>query len=171
MHRKGLTLIELLITLAIASILLTVAVPSFAVWVQKSQLRTAAYDLLKDIHKTREEAVKRHARVTLWNSDNDWDTGRVLFVDDNEDGQHGSGETLLFDRAEVAGDIQITGNGPLSTMISYNANGESMLAGGGFQAGTLTLCAKDLDTAYQITISPGGRPRMTSEADSSAVCP
>jgi prepilin-type N-terminal cleavage/methylation domain-containing protein len=71
MPSKGLTLLELLVTLSIAAIFMAVAAPSFDDLINRNCLRAAAYDLLTDIQKTRSEAFNRASRVTLKNDDDD----------------------------------------------------------------------------------------------------
>ena len=171
MQCKGITLLELLVTLSIAAILLSLAVPSFSSWMTKNRLRTAAYDLLTDIQKTRSEAVMRSTRITLWNgADNNWASGWEIFVDSDQDGVHDSGETLLYTRSDRDGTLEITGNSSVATMVSYQPAGQSVLASGSFQAGTLTLCGRGINKAYQIVISRGGRPRMIAVTRSAAGC-
>lgn len=171
MQSKGLTLLELLVTLSIASILLAIAAPSFADWITQNRLRTSAYDLLTDIHKTRNEAVSRVSRVSLWNVDGDWDTGWQMFVDDNANGDLDTGEQLLFERTAMATGIDINGDSSVAGMISYAASGHSLTTTGAFQAGILTLCGDGADKAYQIVISRGGRARMVAVTSDSSVCP
>lgn len=171
MQSKGLTLLELLVTLAIAAILLAVAAPDFARWITQNRLRTTAYDLLTDIHKTRNEAVSRAARASLWNMDGDWHSGWQMFVDDNANGSLDSGETLLFERGARAADISISGNSSVSSMVSYAANGYSLTAAGAFQAGTITLCGEGASEAYQIVVSLGGRARLSAVTNNSSLCP
>lgn len=171
MRCKGLTLIELLVTLSIAAILLSITTPAFSSWITQSRLRAAAYDLLTDIQKSRSEAVKRGARITLWSmADGDWGSGWEIFIDTNADGDRDAGETILYTRGAQASVVDISGNYNVSSMISYQASGETALASGAFQAGTLTLCGQGIDKAYQIIISRGGRPRMISATRTAAGC-
>lgn len=61
----GFTLVELMITILVASILVTLAVPSFSRFVTSSRLAEQTNDLIAAIHFTRSEAIKRNARLTL----------------------------------------------------------------------------------------------------------
>ncbi len=171
MQSKGLTLLELLASLSIAAILMAVATPGFAQWINKNRLRTAAYNLLTDIQKTRSEAVNRASRVTLRNSDKGWDTGWQMFVDDDADGNFDTGETLLFEREAISANVSISGNSAVSSMVSYGASGQSLTPAGAFQAGTITLCGSGVSKAYQIVLSRGGRARLVSDDGSSNWCP
>lgn len=61
----GFTLLELLITIAVVSIMIGIAVPSFRDMVANQSVRSAAETLHSSIVQARAEAVKRNANVTL----------------------------------------------------------------------------------------------------------
>jgi type IV fimbrial biogenesis protein FimT len=61
----GFTLVELMITLAIAIILLVIAVPSFRSLTLSNKLTTAANDVVNAINVARMEAIKRNANTQL----------------------------------------------------------------------------------------------------------
>jgi type IV fimbrial biogenesis protein FimT len=62
---RGFTLIELMITLVVASILLAMAVPSFTGMMVSSRLANQTNELISMISFTRSEAVKRNAGLRL----------------------------------------------------------------------------------------------------------
>jgi type IV fimbrial biogenesis protein FimT len=62
---RGATLIELVITIVVLSILLFAALPSFTVWLQNTQIRTAAEGILSGLQLARTESVRRNERVEL----------------------------------------------------------------------------------------------------------
>jgi type IV fimbrial biogenesis protein FimT len=64
-HGAGFTIIELMITVALASILLAVAVPSFTQMIVGNRLTTQTNDMVAAISLARSEAIKRNANVTL----------------------------------------------------------------------------------------------------------
>ena len=61
----GFTLIEVMITIAIVSILVIAALPNYSLWIQNSRIRTAADALLNGLQLARAEAVQRNALVVF----------------------------------------------------------------------------------------------------------
>ena len=68
-NNKGLTLLELLITIAIAAILLAIVVPSFRSVFISSNVDSTYLQLAADIAKLRSEAIKRNKHAVLCASD------------------------------------------------------------------------------------------------------
>jgi type IV fimbrial biogenesis protein FimT len=62
---QGFTLIELMVTIALAAILLSVAVPSFSQLVAKMRVEGLANNLATDLQLARSEALQRRANVSL----------------------------------------------------------------------------------------------------------
>lgn len=61
--QRGLSLIELMIALVIIALLLFVAVPSFGVFLQNTQIRNAGESVLQGLNLARAEALRRNAPV------------------------------------------------------------------------------------------------------------
>jgi len=61
----GVTLIELLITIVIMSLLIFLALPSYTIWMQNTQIRTAGEGILSGMQLARSEAVRRNTNVEL----------------------------------------------------------------------------------------------------------
>jgi type IV fimbrial biogenesis protein FimT len=62
---RGFTMVELLITIAVAAVLVVIAVPSFRNITLSNKLTTAANDVISAINVARMEAVKRNANTQL----------------------------------------------------------------------------------------------------------
>ena len=61
--RRGFSLIEMMITLAVVAIVILLGAPSFAAWIQNTQIRSGAESMLTGISLARVEALKRNATV------------------------------------------------------------------------------------------------------------
>ena len=81
---SGFTLIELMVTIAIASILLMIATPSFVAFQRNSELTSLANSFIAAVNATRGEAMKvgRHAMAVPADGTN-WSSGWTVFVDND----------------------------------------------------------------------------------------
>lgn len=90
----GVTLLELMIGIAIASILATLAAPSFNQLIASTRLNTQTTELMSALLYARTEALKRNANVSLCHSANPaaaaptcsanangWSSGWIVFTD------------------------------------------------------------------------------------------
>jgi type IV fimbrial biogenesis protein FimT len=83
---KGFTLIELVVTMAIAIILVSIAVPSFRTTAQNSRITAHANDFVSDLSLARSEAIRRRSNVVVCTSNTgtsctaggNWSAGRVI---------------------------------------------------------------------------------------------
>jgi type IV fimbrial biogenesis protein FimT len=64
--KRGFTLIELAVTLAIVAILFAQAAPSFTAWIHNAQIRTAAESMQSGLQLARAEAIRRNRSVYFW---------------------------------------------------------------------------------------------------------
>jgi len=87
----GFTLVELMVTISISAILMTVAIPSFRDFLLNNRRSTQANDFVLALTSAKSEAVKRGVPVTLCSRASDttcagsttWDSGWLVFVDNN----------------------------------------------------------------------------------------
>jgi type IV fimbrial biogenesis protein FimT len=166
----GFSLVELLTVLACVGVMVSVAAPSFDTMAGSMRVSTASNDILGDILLARSEAMKRNRRVVLCKSadgssctpDGGWHQGWIVFVDDDGNGLRGGTEEILQRQPALDAKLRLTGNSTVAKYVSYAAGGHSKLVGGGFQAGTLTLCRASLEpgTGRQIILNATGRPRV-----------
>ena len=63
--QAGLTLIELIIGVVIVGIVLALAMPSYATWIQNTRLRNGAESILTGLQFARAEAVRRNTNVSF----------------------------------------------------------------------------------------------------------
>lgn len=175
----GMTFIELLVTISIAAILLTLAVPAFVSLLQSNRFTTFSNNYLTNLHFARSEAIKRNTRVTLCKSADGvtctktgyWSQGWLVFHDTNNNAQVDTGEHILRVHEALPINLAFKGNTNVANYVSYSSSGRTQLTSGAFQAGTLTLCrpATSASEARNIVISSTGRPRV--EKVNVATCP
>jgi type IV fimbrial biogenesis protein FimT len=167
---RGFTLIELMIVLAVASVLLGTAIPTMTSMTKSVQLSSASNQLLAGLLLARSEAIKRNGRGVICKSadgatcsaSGDWEQGWLVFHDADNDGSRDAGEAIVQQVQHLAGDLRVKGNLSVGRYISYGADGGTRFASGGFQAGTITVCLRSANAgeARQIIVSSSGRPRV-----------
>lgn len=89
MKNRGFTMVELMITIAVLSIALSLAIPSFNATIAKNKLTAARDDLIKSFQFTKSEAINRNANVSICPSVNgtscsgtdDWEGGWIVYLD------------------------------------------------------------------------------------------
>lgn len=64
--RRGFTLVEMMISIAILAVLLGLAAPGFQIFVRNTQIRTTADSLQAGMQLARSEALRRNVRVSFW---------------------------------------------------------------------------------------------------------
>lgn len=105
---QGFTLIELIVTMAVASILLGVGVPSFLEAIRDGRLSSEATCLNLALLSARSEAVRRSADVTVCpyggpdSCGTDWSKGQLVFTEGT-----GSAPTGDLDTATVEADSTV----------------------------------------------------------------
>lgn len=89
-RQSGFTLVELLITVAIAAILLSLAAPNFREMLVKRSVQAAAETLASDMRFARSEALKRSTQTVICRSTDgakcstvvgSWSEGWIVYVD------------------------------------------------------------------------------------------
>ena len=169
-RQRGFTLIELIVTLSIAAILLTVAVPNFITFVQNNRLASQANDFVTMLNYARSEAVKRNQTITVCSSTTGtscagsatWDSGLLVFADSSGDGVVDVGEDILQVRQAMEGSNTLRAGA--RTRVTYRSNGFSP----GFND-TFRLCdSRGKDSARAIVVSMQGR---VSTRTGTASCP
>ncbi|BBM00709.1 GspH/FimT family pseudopilin [Microbulbifer sp. GL-2] len=161
MTKQGFTLLELLVGLTVVSILLLTAMPSFTQFIQNTRVETATEDLLNAVQLTRTNAITRNQRITMRNL-GQWELGWEVFIDLDNNGTRSDDELLLSKRGALD-NIVVIPNSPVKNYISFISSGESRRTGsplGAFQAGTLYICATDIESGQALILSRSGRLRI-----------
>jgi type IV fimbrial biogenesis protein FimT len=151
-RQRGLTLLELVITLCIVAILAGIAVPDFTSAIKRNNSTTIAYALMGIVQYARTEAVSKGTPVTLCGStngtqcDKNWSTNILVFVDHNGNGAVDTGDTIL----QIASPLKtgetlawhVFGNKPYLQMQPYGMTY--------YQNGNFTYCPADRDAHYAV---------------------
>lgn len=183
MHgQQGFTLFELIITLAIAAVVVGLAAPSFSSMIQDNRLSSQSLGFVAALNLARSEAIKRRVQVTLCKSANgqdcvadagvtNWGQGWIVFVDNNSDQIRDNGvpgDPILRVHGNLAGNNRLTGNFNFIDSIAYQPSGDTV----GLGTGTLALCDNRNDDALSpaIVINATGRPRLIQVNQSVMTC-
>ncbi len=162
---KGFTLIELMVTLGIASIVLGMAAPAMRDMVQNSRITSQANELLASLSTARSEAVKRGSPVSICRSANlltcsggagSWADGWILFDDLNGNGAVNAGEMVLRVRQELSGNPTLNGPPPVIYQSSGLVNAPAIF--------THTIPGCSGDQGRTITLNATGRAMVTRQS-------
>ena len=109
-RQNGFMLIELMTTIGIAAIPVTMAVPSMKSFTLNSRQTAGANELVSGMHLARNTAITMNTRVTMCTSENgqscqaaSWDKGWIAFIDKNSDQNVDGDETTIRSAGGVEG--------------------------------------------------------------------
>jgi type IV fimbrial biogenesis protein FimT len=103
-HSAGFTILELMITVAVLSILLGIAVPNFTNFIRNNRIATQTNNLIGALNYARAETALRGRPVSICaaNADrtgclgqNDWRNGWVIFTDRGQPGLFDLNDAVL----------------------------------------------------------------------------
>jgi type IV fimbrial biogenesis protein FimT len=182
-HRgqRGVTLIELMVTVTLLSILLGLAVPNFRTWINNAKVRTVSDGLQTGLRLAQAEAVRRNRQVVFFlTNSSDCTTG----ISADANGMHWAIRTVALMAgdpvaavqcgvvADSAGGVAITGPTAVcfNSMGRQTANATPGVTGAtcglnpGTNMSTYNLSATGGDRALRVVVTLGGQSRMCDPA-------
>jgi type IV fimbrial biogenesis protein FimT len=175
---RGFTIPEVIITLGVAAIILSTAVPGVSTTIKDNRLATGVNAVITDIHFARSEAVKRDVRVILCRSENPnattpscnegspaytWTGGYLIFADDGNatNSVYDAGSDILLRRGQPApSGVRMRTNAPWNKYLEFNPNGSLHESG----VAIMSICDDRWeDEGRQIVVSLNGIPKMYSD--------
>lgn len=169
----GFTLLELMIVLAILSILCASAMPQLSEMLAGRQLRAASADLLAAINETRAQALARRRVVTLLSENGDWQQGWLVLLDANANRSADVGEQILHRHQPPPDRLRIRARFTDATApfyVAYNAAGRSCRAAHPNAANFGTITLELAGAQRNIKINMQGRARLCDPALEPATC-
>ncbi|WP_111498330.1 MULTISPECIES: GspH/FimT family protein [Marinobacter] len=168
---QGFSLVELLLTLVLAAILLSFAIPSMSDLIDGAQRRSSIHDLLSFMSFARHYAIDSSRIVTVCPLDetnhcgNDWNGPLSLFVDPyNERGLSAATHILRTLPSPETGTLKA--RSLHSSYFQYQPSGLIYS-----DLGNITWCPENRDRtqAAQLIISRGGRIRIAPDSDGDGI--
>jgi type IV fimbrial biogenesis protein FimT len=177
----GISVIELVVSLAVVAILATTGVPAFSSFIHSNRISESAFDVLGTINLARSEAVKRRSRVVLCRSAdptaappacggsaNTWTTGWLVFESgDGNSTYEAASDTLLGIGLVNSASIDVITNSTSNQNLEYNADGTTNEAGAWAR---FAVCDKRGGAfGRQVDVPPHGRPKFIKGTKASPI--
>ena len=157
-NKKGFTLVELLIAIAIFAILGAISIPTFQGFLAQRRLNGATRQVHADLMATRMLAVSQNRTITAAFTDNHQYT---IFVDANNNGDIDTGETVLETKSlwpayyDITVTLTMSGGYPVYPKFKSN--------GGAYGNTTITFTSSSANLSpntKSITVSTAGRVKI-----------
>lgn len=160
---SGVTLIELMVSISVLAIILSIAVPSFQGIMNSSRASAMSNELASALNFARAEAVKRGTNVTVCKSQNPnaasptclttaaWVNGWLIFVDGSTRGSvDGTDVRLKIGEPASEAGTGITADAVFANYITFLPSGAALGSGTG-SSGNFAVCV----SGTQRTINVG----------------
>lgn len=171
---RGLTLLELMITISILGSLAFFAVPAFQDLKARTQAIVLGNHIFEMVQLTRSTAINHGAVATLCPSSDDkscsrkWKNGLIVFLDTNKDGKRTEDETIVANLRELPEGARIRWSAfQRPRYLQYLPNGRTNNHDGNF-----AYCPPNNKwrNAQKIVISKAGRARKAPVDKSENYC-
>jgi len=169
--QRGFNMLELMVVMAVATIVLSVGVPSFSQMSMSNSMVSQTNALVNTLNTARAEALKTNLQVTVCKSDDNaactnglnWQDGWIAFIDVNADGvRGGADEILLWSHPGLDGAATLT-SAAFDNFIAFAPNGTSI--GSTANAGIFRFCdGRGIAGATDVTVTRTGGLSATGAA-------
>jgi type IV fimbrial biogenesis protein FimT len=159
---RGYSLYELLMTMALIALVLTLGLPSFGSIIANHRLRVEVDALFHAVHLARKGSIVRRRVISICPSHNgidcepalDWSTGWIMFVNTDRDSPAARDyDEAILQHHPVDQNVRIMSNRESFTLRSTELRATN---------GTLVFCdRRGRATVRALVISYTGRPRVT----------
>lgn len=139
LRQQGMTLVELMITLAIFAILIGIAAPNFGPVLKKNRVETQLRELGTQMKFARSEAVSVQRTVTICHLDSgappkcdaNWGQGVTIFYDDDTDGELENATDIIRVINEISPNVLsvIDAGGTDQNSMQFDSRGRSSIRG------------------------------------------
>lgn len=159
-HAQGFTILELIVTVAIAGILVAVGLPNMQNFIKNERRTAFTNSLWSDLMLARSKAVEMNQPVIICSSDDEatctntgYENGWIVAIDSDNDGAITGLDEIIKIQQAVSGDISYNLSDPGLDMVTYDNRGFTPN-----NQGTFSICDdRGADHARSLTLSPTGR--------------
>lgn len=160
---QGFTLIEMMVTVAIAAIIVGLGVPAMKGFLDTNRRAAAVNSFVTDIQRARSTSASRGNTIVMCTAtdasgcsgDTRWEDGWMVFIDSNGNDTFDSAVDTSLSFTEPASGVTMPSNSPTG-LLRFSPGFLSM-------TGNLTVavCIDNVnENGRQVTVSNTGRPRL-----------
>lgn len=167
--QRGFTLIELLIALLVVGILISMAMPTFSIWVANTQIRNGTEAVLNGMQYARAEAVKRNTNIEFEITGTTAWVVTVAATAAELQRRAEEGSTNVTSTATPGGATKVTFNG--MGWVTDNADGSARITQLDV---TSSIASGQGERPLRLVVTPGGAAKMCDPAVGASdprVCP
>ena len=178
---RGLSSVETLVVIVIATSLAAIAFPSFSQLIAQYRLNAGSNALMSAFIMARQSAIEKNQVIGICAGNteagchSDWSRGEwIVFTDRDRNGKSDEVDDVIQSGSATPDHrIRILPNRPMKQPVLFQPIGHAEQASGAFAAGTLRLCieASTVTQGVDLILSKSGHLRSQSLDDGSACLP